>query len=79
MRLQGANKRGVEDAAPYAALIGKICFLNAPPRAALHIYYLLFFISYLLKQIFRQNDVVFRHLGPIEGAGQGLGLSLIHI
>ncbi len=44
MRLQGANKRGVEDAAPYAALIGKIRFLNAPPRAALHIYYFLFLI-----------------------------------
>ena len=73
MRLQGANKRSVEDAVPYVASIGKICFLNAPPRAALHIYYLLFFISYLLKQIFRQNDVAFRDLGPIEGAGQGLG------
>ena len=49
MRLQGANKRSVEDAAPYVASIGKICFLNAPPRAALHIYYLLFILYYLKK------------------------------
>ena len=35
------------------------------------IFYLLSFI--LLKQIFRQNDVAFWDLGPIEGAGLGRG------